>query len=90
MLKSGPEPRPHARRAGGRALAARTQYSALELFFGPIWLWVGVAPSGGGRGQNFLNFRAPQGPNESAEGGGGPRPHFRPGHLPAQIPYKVS
>ena len=31
-----------------------------------------------------------QGPNESAEGGGGPRPHFPPGHLPAQIPYKVS
>ena len=47
MLKSGPEPRPHARRACGRALAARTQYGPLEWFFGPIWLWVGVAPSGG-------------------------------------------
>ena len=46
MLKSGPEPRPHA-------LAARTQYGALELFFGPIWLWVGVAPSGGAGSKFF-------------------------------------
>ena len=53
MLKSGPEPRPHAWRACGRALAARTQYGALELFFGPIWLWVGVAPSGGAGSKFF-------------------------------------
>ena len=53
MLKSGPEPRPHARRACGCALAARTQYGALELFFGPIWLWVGVAPSGGAGSKFF-------------------------------------